>query len=363
MSLRKLSKQIILATLFLPAFVFPLYATQWESVSPLNTARDQFTGGAINGKIFVFGGNRYPDGLNLKSTEIFDPSNNTWSYRSDNEHNSGMGVEELSGAVYNGKLYVFGAWGGGNPYGVFNFVEEYNPITDTWISKAPKPTTVAGATAALYKGEIFLFGGGFSTESGTHTYYDVVEAYNPSTDTWRYVTRMPFKITAMAIGIVGSKAYLIGGVNPNLTALYSDVIAYDFELDQWTVSGLGALTLPRFLPYSTSAPVIDGKIYLIGGMKCSSWTEECGNTIITTDDVTIYDPSQKSFTSGSPLSEPVDGHTTILFNNAIYVLGGSTVSGDSSKITNKVWRLKEDTGEGVKAMPWIPLLLLDKQEI
>jgi N-acetylneuraminic acid mutarotase len=169
---------------------------------------------------------------------------------------------------------------------------------------------------------------------------------------------MPFNITNMAIGIVGSKAYLIGGVNPNLTALYSDVVAYDFELDQWTVSGLGTLTLPRFLPYSTSAPVIDGKIYLIGGMKCSSWTEECENTIVTTDEVLIYDPSQKSFTPGLPLPEPVGAHTTILLNNAIYVIGGGTVSGDASKITNKVWRLKEDTREGVKAMPWMPLLLM-----
>jgi N-acetylneuraminic acid mutarotase len=341
MLFRNLSKKVILVLgiLIWASFVFPLYAAQWESVSPLNSARDQFTGGAINGKIFVFGGNRYPDGSNLKSTEMFDPSNNTWSYRSDNEHNSGWGVEELSGAVYNGKLYVFGAWGGGNPYGVFDFVEEYNPITDTWISKAAKPTTVAGAPAALYRGEIFLFGGGFSTESGPQTYYDVVEAYNPLTDTWRYVTKMPSKITGMAIGILGSKAYLIGGVNPNNFAPYLDVIAYDFELDQWTVSGLGALTLPRILPYSTSAPIIDGKIYLIGGITCSSWPEECENSIITSDDVLIYDPSQKSFTSGLSLPEPVGNHTTIMFDNAIYVIGGSTVSGDSSKITNKVWKL------------------------
>jgi kelch-like protein 2/3 len=133
----------LLSLILFPTIVF----ANWEAVTPLNTPRDQFTGGMINGKIYVFGGNGDPNGFNLKSTEVYDPATNQWSYVADNEHNGGNGVEELSGAVVNDKLYVFGGYGGYSQgvYGEFNFVEEYNPANNVWTSKAPKPTTTSGA--------------------------------------------------------------------------------------------------------------------------------------------------------------------------------------------------------------------------
>ena len=110
---------------------------EWVAESSMLTARDSFTGGVIGGKIYVFGGNGDPNGFNLKSTEMFDPVTHSWTFKASNENNAGQGVEELTGAVFNDKLYVFGAWGGGTPYGVFNFVQEYDPATDTGPQKPP----------------------------------------------------------------------------------------------------------------------------------------------------------------------------------------------------------------------------------
>ena len=78
-----------------------------------------------------------------------------------NNYNAGHGVEELTGAVMNGKLYVFGAYGWSESNctsGVFDFVEEYNPATNTWRSRAPKPTPITAAPATVYDGEIYFFG-------------------------------------------------------------------------------------------------------------------------------------------------------------------------------------------------------------
>jgi hypothetical protein len=171
---------------FVPSF------NAWFPETFMNTARNQFTCGVIDEKIYAFGGNNISS-ANLKSTEAFDPISRTWSFLADNEHNGSNGVEEVSGAVLNGKLYVFGAWGGGTPYGVFNFVEEYDPVTNTWTSKAPKPTITAAATAVAYNGEIYLFGGYFEEDGNpaSRVEYDVVEAYNPFTDSWRFVTNIP----------------------------------------------------------------------------------------------------------------------------------------------------------------------------
>ena len=74
---------------------------EWVPENCMFTPRDQFTGGVIDGKIYVFGGNGNPDGFNLKTTEMFDPTTHIWTYKSPNENNGGQGVEELSGAVLN----------------------------------------------------------------------------------------------------------------------------------------------------------------------------------------------------------------------------------------------------------------------
>ena len=121
-----------------------VYDPNWQSEPSMYTARDQFTGGVINGKIYVFGGNGNPDGFNLKSTEVFNPlavdPANEWTQLADNNHNDfGWGVEELTGAVVNNKLYVFGAWGGltiGGNYGTKNFNEMYDPNTNSWTTLA-----------------------------------------------------------------------------------------------------------------------------------------------------------------------------------------------------------------------------------
>jgi hypothetical protein len=60
------------------------HAATWLAGPLLGTARGQFAGGVIDGKIFVFGGNRNPDGRNLNSTEMLDPVLGSWVYKADN---------------------------------------------------------------------------------------------------------------------------------------------------------------------------------------------------------------------------------------------------------------------------------------
>jgi N-acetylneuraminic acid mutarotase len=316
------------------------------------TARDQFTGGVIDGKIYVFGGNANPDGINLKSTEIFDPATHQWTYKSSNENNGGQGVEELSGAVFNDKLYVFGAYGGDT---VFNFVQEYDPETDQWISKASKPTTVSSAPAAVYNGEIFVFGGLNDNDNGPNPWYTVVEAYNPTSNTWRIVTNIPYTIYDFFVGIIGTKAYLIGGYDYNTSTFMQNVIAYDFVTNQWITEGLGTLPTPKLFYYSSSAPIVDGKIYLIGGkISTVGWDVTEASDIIISNEVLVYDPSSQTFSSGPPLPQATDNCLTAVINNNIYVIGGETDRTNNIR-TSAVWRL--DIAPKPNIIPIISLLL------
>lgn len=328
----KNSVSVKVSVFLLLLILFPtLVSANWVAESPLSTPRDQFTGGVINGKIYVFGGNGDPNGVNLKSTEMFDPATQSWTYQATNENNNGFGVEELTGAVVNGKLYVFGAYGEGYPpYGVFNFVEEYDPITNTWTSKASMPTTRSGETAAVYNGEIYVFGGSLGgPDPRPHT--DVVEAYNPVTNTWRFVTNMPKVVANPAIAVVGDKAYLIGGYFLDEDRMLEDVIVYDFQTGTWITTDFTPLPTPRAFPYSHAVPVVDGKIYLVGGVMgtlASSWTP--------LDVVEIYDTITDTWSTGPLLPQPTDHYLTVLLNRTIYVIGGITEDGTR---TGAVWKL------------------------
>jgi N-acetylneuraminic acid mutarotase len=297
---------------------------EWHIEAQMLIERDQFTGGVIDGKIYVFGGND-KDGSDLKSTEMFDPNTSTWTSRADNNHNSGYGVEELTGAVLDGKLYVFGAYGWSEwtgTSGVFNFVEEYNPATNNWRSRAPKPTVVTTAPAAAYKDEIYLFGGVYSTYGMSQPIiYRDVEAFKPSTNTWRKVTSIPRNIRLFAVATVGNKAYLIGGYLMDEDRMTGEVMCFDFLTGQWDTDSCKPMPedRARALSYSAAAPVIDGKIFLVGGDEGS-----LSLGIWASNKVDVYDPAANTWETRQPLPFSVDSHLFVTVDKRLYVIGGKT---------------------------------------
>jgi len=296
----------------------------WVAEAPMRVGRDQFTGGVIDGRIYVFGGNGNPNGINLKSTERYNPATMRWSRIADNEHNDGRGVEELTSAVMNGKLYVFGAYGGDGPggdYGVFNFNEMYDPVTDMWTTLAEKTTTVASAPATVYNNEIYIFGGYFDSDNPLqgHDDYDVVECYDPNTNTWRFVTNMPTVLGNFGIATIGAKAYLFGGVDwsePSAPQFHNKVITYDFQTDLWATIGNTPTPAGMLYDYSVAAPVVDGKVYLVGRAEVS------GMERVYSRIVDIYDPTTNTWEEGTPLPLPLGDDVTLAIGGSIYVLGG-----------------------------------------
>jgi N-acetylneuraminic acid mutarotase len=74
----------------------------------MSTARGGATGRAINGKLYVAGGNKALSLEPLALTEIYDPATNSWSKRADMK----TPRNAAGSAAVNGKLYVLGGNGG-----------------------------------------------------------------------------------------------------------------------------------------------------------------------------------------------------------------------------------------------------------
>ena len=109
----------------------------------------------------------------------------------------------LAAAVVDGKIYVLGGMTGVPT----NVVERYDPVTDTWATMAPMPTGRYDLTAQSVNGKIYAIGG----TSNAFVVTNIVEQCDPVTNTWTTKTPMPTARGRLAAAVVDNKIYALGG--------------------------------------------------------------------------------------------------------------------------------------------------------
>lgn len=92
-------------------------------------------------------------GANVDANEVYDPITDKWNVLQSMPSKRGG----LTSAAVNGTIYVFG---GEEPGGTFNNNEKYNPKTNTWTSDTPMPTARHGLAAVAVDDKIYVIGGG-----------------------------------------------------------------------------------------------------------------------------------------------------------------------------------------------------------
>jgi N-acetylneuraminic acid mutarotase len=207
------------------AWVYDTETQNWSALPPMPTPRGAQAAVAVGNKIYVVGGAKLPNGMDLPdglsprgpieilgTTEFFDTENNTWTTLKPmtlprNHHDI---------AYLDGKLYVIGgAVGSCFPSGWASNVsmnEVYDIATDTWSTGAPMPTARSGLGAALIDGKIYVIGGeGWVDELGG--VFRSNEAYDPKSDSWVEKTPMPTARHGFAKGVLDGKLYAVSGVS------------------------------------------------------------------------------------------------------------------------------------------------------
>jgi N-acetylneuraminic acid mutarotase len=170
----------------------------WKQVANMPSERAAHASVAAGGLLYVVGG----VGPDAAATWTYNPATNAWSA-------SRVSLptlrEHITAAVVNDRIYVIsGRWGSQN----IGTVEEYNPATNTWTSKAPIPTARSGITSAVLDGKIHVTDG--EDLSSANTYYQH-EVYDPATDTWATLPRMPTARHGLASGAANGRWFVIGG--------------------------------------------------------------------------------------------------------------------------------------------------------
>jgi N-acetylneuraminic acid mutarotase len=78
-------------------------------------------------------------------------------------------------------------------------VEAYDPVTNTWSTKASMPTARNGLRAEVLDGKLYAVGGHDGVSS-----LNVVEIYDPATNTWSTGDSMPTARYIFASGVINN---------------------------------------------------------------------------------------------------------------------------------------------------------------
>ena len=145
----------------------------------------------------------------LGTVEAYNPANDTWVGRASMPTaRSGLAAVLAT----NGKIYAIGGTNGSTNVAT---VEEYDPTTDHWTGRQPMPTARDGLAAiAGADGHVYAIGG--RVPGGINTCLNVVEEYDPQSNVW--TTRAPMPTARCDFGtapVDQHSAFAIGGVNGN----------------------------------------------------------------------------------------------------------------------------------------------------
>ncbi len=331
----------------------------WEPRAPLPLPSGHLSGAALDGYLYAIGGAIPHDPFSVDLLEVYryDPRADTWSDAA--RLPFPLSHTEPSTLVRDGQIWLVGgrsqprwfAWSG---------IMIYDPPADLWLPWRSLPRGLLAPAAGAIGDELFVAGGADANANP-----EVV------TDVWRTSLRpgwwesntVPEPVGEVAAGLVGSRMVLVGDGTPatqlyelsggywlttqNLLSATRPFVGHHHAAEAlggslYLLGGLGAgagqmqiydvrsnlWTVGPELPFragSSASALIDGKIYVGGGIDGSS----------TIGDAAVYDPATETWSSIAPMPKPRNHAASGTDGVRWYVFGGrGPGSGDANEVAN-----------------------------
>jgi len=297
-------------------------AGSWRTASPAPMKRTEVAAATVGGKIYVVGGFEEPrlgNVLNFAITatvEEYDPSTDRWSTKAAMPvglHHAGIGV-------VGSRLFIIGGYkqSGLSVWGPVATVYVYDPAADAWSERASMPTARGALSVAVHEGKLYAIGGYEGRANSA-----AVEVYDPVRDSWTSRAPLPTPRDHLATAAAGGKLYAIGGrLKGDYHRNLSIIEVYDPSADKWSK----APDLPTARSGITAA-VAGGRIFVFGG-------EGADGTFRENE---AYDPSRDAWQTMTPMPTARHGLGSAVVDGRIFVLSGGPTPGGSFSNLNEAF--------------------------
>ena len=262
------SLKLLLAT-FLLILVSSLPAQQcmWARVNNSNYTQVEGPSAVYNGKMYIFSGFGCDQmgvcGAELENmTEVFDPAvgaNGQWT----NLNAMPVGVTHVPAATVENEIWLVGGFRGNHGGPPIDTVQIFNPVTNTWRYGPRLPAPFAGGGAVYLGRKVHVFGGLLPdrvTVTGAHYMYDL----DNTAAGWQTLTPMPNPRNHMGFGVVAGKIYTVGGqIGHDCCTQDRDLVeVYDPVSNSWSTMN----PMPDSISHMECGTFSkDGLIYVVGG--------------------------------------------------------------------------------------------------
>jgi energy-converting hydrogenase Eha subunit A len=264
LNMKKTASTIVLIFILLSMSTFLVSPTNaaeesWVTLEPMPTARSGLGVAVVDGKIYAIGGS---NGTWVGTNEMFDPVTDTWTTKASMPTPRGaFGI-----AVYQDKIYVIGGTTSLNITGVN---EVYDTSTDTWETRTSMPTSRTQLVANEVDGKIYVMAGYTFPHPSFPTLCNKTEVYNPVTDSWTTKASMPnYQDIAMAddvSAVVDNKIYVFGCSQRESNTLFTQI--YDPETDTWSSGAIIPTEIYHASGAATTGEFAPKRIHVMGGTE------------------------------------------------------------------------------------------------
>jgi hypothetical protein len=272
----------------------------WKRVAPLLHRRSAHAVVATGNAIYAIGGSGV--GGPVLAVERFDGTR--WV---EETKLPGNGLNAPAAVVLNGRIYVIGGFEGlGNQPTDKMLV--YDLVSHDWSEGPRLPAPRGGHAAVVLNGKIHLLGGGNSVSTiADHSVFD------PGTNRWSELKRLRRAKGSVAAVVFGGKIVAIGGRSGSFD--FGDVDIYDAARNTWSKG-------PKIGARGTSgAAVYRGAVYVFGG-ESQAQARTLNAVMRLTSMKSVWRRISKLPTARSYAR-------AVVLKDAVYVVGGSRVAGDS----------------------------------
>ena len=293
-------KTKLLFLLFLGSLSAHAQTLYFKNLANMSAGRGAITSVIVNDNIYVSNGYQEKGGI-ANYIEKYNITDNSWSVL-----NSTLFTKKFANSeTYNNKIYIFNGWGNSH-------LEIVDLVTNTITKGAVNRSYTGNAGSAIHNGKIYVFGGSGLSGAKNTVFSNKFQVYDIASNTWNSLPDMPTARETKG-KIVNDKLYVIGGFNGTPSRLIN---VYDLNSNLW----IKQYTMPSGISGHALA-VSDNKIFIVGGFNNQTF-------------LAYFDTTTNTFHQLSSNMIPRRHAAAEVYNNKLYIIGGSTTSLTSSAIKN-----------------------------